>query len=128
MNTLTRDEFVSSVSCLSGSVYYLHQRFAVPMIDPLSSAEETLQRLRIRLAILMEEVGEHARELNQGDLGKAAREIADVAFVAMGTLLVFDAAGREACIEVAEKNDRKTAETHAIDGTSGKLLRRVASP
>ena len=73
----------------------------------------------------MEEVGEHARELNVGALDDAAAEMADVAFVAIGTLLELDALGVSASRQVANKNDKKTPQTHFIEEASGKLVRRT---
>ena len=127
MNTLTRDEFLSTISRIAGSVYDFHERFSVPMVDSPSSPEESLVTLRNRLAFLMEEVGEHAKELNKGNLEDAAIELADVAFVVLGTVLTLDVSGEQACLVVARKNDSKTSETHAIEESSGKLVRRPVS-
>ena len=128
---IARDDFVAALSEMAGSVYDFHQRFDVPRIDR-SPAEQGpssdgLAALRSRLAYLIEETGEHAKELNRGELGDASKEIADVAFVAMGTLLVLDEMGVDACRAVAGKNNAKTVETHAADATSGKLVRRVSA-
>ena len=116
---------------MAGSVYDFHQRFGVARIGRSAAEEgasaEGLAALRSRLAFLIEETGEHARELNRGELGDASKEIADVAFVAMGTLLVLDEMGVDACRAVAGKNNAKTAETHVVDATSGKLVRRVSA-
>ena len=73
----------------------------------------------------MEEVGEHAAELNRAELDLAAEEMADVAFVAMGTLMELNALGASACREVADKNDKKTLQTHMVEPSSGKLVRRT---
>ncbi len=116
---------------MAGSVYDFHQRFEVPRIDrphaEQGPSSDGLAALRSRLAYLVEETGEHAKELNRGELGDASKEIADVAFVAMGTLLVLDEMGVDACRAVAGKNNAKTVETHAVDATSGKLVRRVSA-
>ena len=128
---IARDEFVAALSEMARSVYDFHQRFDVPRIGrPTAEAGPSavgLAALRSRLAFLIEETGEHAKELNRGELGDASKEIADVAFVAMGTLLVLDEMGVDACRAVAGKNNAKTAETHAVDATSGKLVRRVSA-
>ncbi len=128
---IDRDEFVAALSEMAASVYDFHERFAVPRVGRPSAEEGPsaygLAALRSRLAFLIEETGEHARELNRGELGDASKEIADVAFVAMGTLLVLDEMGVDACRAVAGKNDAKTLETHAVDATSGKLVRRVSA-
>ena len=125
--SIARDEFVAALSEMAGSVYDFHQRFGVPRIGrPRAEAgpsADGLATLRSRLAFLIEETGEHAKELNLGQLVDASKEIADVAFVAIGTLLVLDEMGVDACRAVAGKNNAKTVETHAVDATSGKLVR-----
>ena len=122
---VSRDEFVAAVSRLAESVYDFHQRFDVPNINANSASDCAVPRLCARLAFLMEEVGEHARELNIGALDDAASEMADVAFVAIGTLLELDALGVSASRQVANKNDKKTLQTHFIEKASGKLVRRT---
>ncbi len=125
---IARDEFVAALSEMAASVYDFHQRFDVPRIGRPPAEErpsaDGLAALRSRLAFLIEETGEHAKELNRGELGDASKEIADVADVAMGTLLVLDEMGVDACRAVAGKNNAKTVKTHAVDATSGKLVRR----
>ena len=128
---IDRDEFVAALAEMAASVYDFHERFAVPRVGRPPAEEGPaaygLAALRSRLAFLIEETGEHAKELNRGELGDASKEIADVAFVAMGTLLVLDEMGVDACRAVAGKNNAKTAATHAVDATSGKLVRRVSA-
>lgn len=124
MGNLTRDEFTSAMSRLAGSVYDFHQRLGVRHVNSSSSDEEALALLRSRLSILAEELGEHARELNRGNLERARLELADLAFVALGSVLALDAPGTDACLEVACKNDVKTAEDYVILGASGKIVRR----
>ena len=128
---IARDEFLAALSELAASVYDFHQRFDVPRIGRRPAEEgpsaDGLAALRNRLAFLIEETGEHAKELNRGELGDASNEIADVAFVAMGTLLVLDEMGVDACRAVAGMNNAKTAETHAVNATSGKLVRTVST-
>lgn len=122
---VSRDEFTAAVSRLAESVYDFHQRFDIPNINANTSDNCAVPRLCARLAFLMEEVGEHARELNVGALDDAAAEMADVAFVAIGTLLELDALGVSASRQVANKNDKKTLQTHFIEEASGKLVRRT---
>ena len=124
-NSVSREEFVSAVSRLAESVYDFHTRFDIPTINAKFSENDVFPRLCTRLAFLMEETGEHARELNQGALGRAADEMADVAFVAMGTLLEMASLGADACHDVANKNDNKTLDTHMVEPSSGKLVRRT---
>jgi NTP pyrophosphatase (non-canonical NTP hydrolase) len=125
MGNLTRDEFTSAMSRLAGSVYDFHQRLGVQHVDSSSPDEEALSLLRARLSILAEEFGEHARELNRGNLEKARLELADLAFVALGSVLALDTPGTDACLEVACKNDAKAAENFVILAASGKIVRRV---
>ena len=124
---VSREQFVSAISRLAESVYDFHTRFDIPNLNAKSNLNDPFPRLCTRLAFLMEETGEHARELNQGVLDLAADEMADVAFVAMGTLLELDAIGANACHEVANKNDKKTLRTHMVEPSSGKLLRRTSA-
>ena len=122
---VSREDFVSSVSRLAESVYDFHARFHIPILNTKLADDDVFPRLCTRLAFLMEETGEHARELNQGALDRAADEMADVAFVAIGTLLEMDALGAHACHHVANKNDKKTMRTHMVEPSSGKLVRRT---
>ena len=124
-NAVSRADFVSAVSRLAESVYDFHSRFDIPLINAKTAEDDVFPRLCTRLAFLMEETGEHARELNQARLDRAADEMADVAFVAMGTLLEMDALGVQACNDVANKNDNKTLHTHRVEPSSGKLVRRI---
>ena len=122
---LSREQFVSAVSRLAESVYDFHTRFDIPNLNTKPNRGDPFSRLCTRLAFLMEETGEHARELNQGVLDRAADEMADVAFVAMGTLLEMDTVGTNACLDVANKNDKKTLQTHTVEPSSGKLVRKA---
>ena len=125
MSNTTRDDFISSIARIAASVYDFHERFDVPS-DGRANSDDSLSVLRRRLPYLIEETGEHAKELNKGNLWDAALELADVTFVALGSVLMLNACGNEACHAVAAKNDAKTAETHVYDASSGKLVRRVS--
>lgn len=124
MDSISRHDFLDSINRIAGSVYDFHDRFGIPAISVNGSSDAAFDRLRTRLAYLVEESGEHSRELNQGNLVDASVELADIAFVAMGTLLELDDMGARACRSVAIKNDRKTHETHTFDAGSGKLVKR----
>lgn len=122
---ISREEFLTAVSRLAESVYDFHTRFDIPNINAKNTPGDVFSRLCTRLAFLIEETGEHARELNQASLDRAADEMADVAFVAIGTLLEMDSLGANACHIVADKNDKKTLKTHTVEPSSGKLVRRT---
>lgn len=125
VNSVSREDFVSAVSRLAESVYDFHTRFGIPNINAKTAEDDVFPRLCTRLAFLMEEVGEHSRELNQANLDLAADEMADVAFVAIGTLMELNSLGALACRKVADKNDKKTLHTHMVEPSSGKLVRRT---
>ncbi len=121
---VTRTEFVDAIALLAGSVYDFHDRFDIPNLYANRTPDACFERLVARLAFLMEEVGEHSRELNRANLTLAAEEMADVAFVALGTILELDGSGVFACRDVANKNDNKTLQTHTFETSSGKLVKR----
>ena len=124
---VTREEFVAAMALIAESVYDFHSRFGIPMVGAGLSSEQALEELRTRLPYLMEEVGEHARALNNDDLGDALLELADVAFVVAGSVLNMGGLAAASCREVARKNEAKTAATHYLEESSGKVLRRPPS-
>ena len=124
---LTREEFVAAMALIAESVYDFHSRFGIPMVGAGLSPEKALEELRTRLPYLMEEVGEHAKALNNDDLDDALLELADVAFVVAGSVLNMGGLAAASCREVALKNDAKTAATHYLEESSGKVLRRPPS-
>ena len=123
-NAISREEFLAAATRLAASVYDFHARFDIPNLNANSPADCAVPRLCARLAFLMEEVGEHSHDLNVGALDAAASEMADVAFVALGTLLELDTLGAAASHQVANKNDNKTRQTHFVEASSGKLIKR----
>lgn len=125
MNNVSRDEFLSSISRLAASVYDFHERFRRPDEIESPSTAEYLGALRARLPLIVEELGEHSKELNNANLERASLELADVAFVAIGSVLALDTNGTGACHAVAIKNDSKNHNTHVYEESSGKLVRRV---
>lgn len=124
-NPMDKKTFVAAVSRLAESVYDFHARFDIHNFNGKPPADAVFPRLNTRLAFLIEEAGEHAKEVNQGNLEQAAHEMADVAFVAMGTLLEMASLGADSCRQVADKNDKKTPKTHMVEASSGKLLRKT---
>ena len=123
---VTREEFVAAMARIAESVYDFHSRFGLPMVGAGLSPEQGLDALRARLPYLVEEVGEHAKALNNDDLEDALLELADVAFVAAGSVLNMGRLAAASCREVARKNDAKTDATHYLEVSSGKIVRRRA--
>ena len=121
---VTREEFVAAMARIAESVYDFHSRFGLPMVGAGLSPEQGLEALRARLPYLVEEIGEHSKALNNDDLDDALPELADVAFVAAGSVLTAGAPALDACRDVARKNDAKTSDTHYLEESSGKVLRR----
>ena len=120
----SREEFVAAMARIAESVYDFHSRFGLTMVGAGLSSEQGLDALRARLPYLVEEIGEHSKALNNDDLADALLELADVAFVAAGSVLTAGAPALSACREVAAKNDAKTSDTHYLEASSGKVLRR----
>ena len=120
---IERSDFVDAVSRLGDSVYSFHERFGLPTVAH-EGEDVILEALRRRLALLSEEVGEHARELNKGNVGDAVSEAVDIAYVALGTVLVLGNEGRDACYSISDKNDAKTLATHGNRGATGKVVAR----
>lgn len=88
------------------------------------SEEKSLDILRGRLPLLVEELGEFAQDINKGNLRDASLEMADVTFVAIGTMLALNTTGVQSSHAVAQKNDDKTLDTHMVEASSGKLVRK----
>lgn len=118
---IERERFLEGIEAISQSVYDFHDRFDIPAID-LEDTEEALEALRQRLALLIEESGEHAWAVNRGHLDDSIKEAIDITYIALGTVLRLADAGRSACLEVAAKNNAKTAETHGKWSPTGKVV------
>ncbi len=117
--------FSEKVAQLTFSVEKFHERFGVNMLEYFQGADfenDGLLNLQQRLPYLIEELGEFANELNQGNYEKAINELVDVAYVVIGTLELHRIS-ELAIAKVIEKNDKKTDETH-YKAESGKVLRR----
>ena len=125
MPQIPKHEFLSSIGRLAESVYDFHHRFGVMPVDINDGPDLALEVLRKQFLFLMEEAGEHASDLNKGELDKALLELADVAFVALGGVYLSNARGAEACLQVAVKNDKKTHKTHVVEESSGKIIKRA---
>jgi hypothetical protein len=75
MTQIPRQDFLDSVTRIAGSVYDFHSRFGIPAIDINGSSDASFNRLRTRLAYLIEESGEHSKKLNQGNLRDASENL-----------------------------------------------------
>ncbi len=142
-NALTKEDkaFVYSMYELAISLSEFHERFELfrhrLMIPPESVAshgeglvhrptmtvEEQVAHMVKRLPFLVEEIGEHAKELNGNNFELAIDEMIDVVYIAMGTLYTAGETSDAWCASVALKNDRKTLKTHYVSDT-GKVVKR----
>ncbi len=114
-------EFIRAIQTLAVSVDAFHRRFIIPQLD-VDNVDGTLDALRQRLSLLNEEVGEHARALNRGEIDEAVTEAVDVAYIALGTIHRIGAPGLSACYEVARKNDAKSPSAYSKRSATGKVL------
>ena len=53
----------------------------------------------------------------------AVSEAVDIAYVALGTVLVLGIEGRAACYSISDKNDAKTLATHGNRGSTKVVAR-----
>ena len=116
--------YTDNMNTLVDSVYDFHKRFGLEPWDIPYTDDEYLSKLRERLALLMEELGEVAKDLNRGNVMDGVAEVADVAFVALGILYSTGSLGGGAAKAVALKNDAKTHTTHYFDRQTGKIIKR----
>lgn len=105
--------FTRIVEFTAQTIVALHERFDIE-----------LGHHNDRLALLTEEFLEHARECNKGDEDRILEELADVIYVALGTLQLAGDKGSAALRAVALKNSRKTLETHETNPITGKIQRK----
>jgi NTP pyrophosphatase (non-canonical NTP hydrolase) len=126
-NTVSREEFVGSISRMAGEVWDFHNRFEVGsgQFEGRSATEIVANRT----SILDEEFSELAQAIseNEGD-DAVADETADILFVAMGHAEAMGAPGIEGLDRVTDKAAAKTNETHAIRPDTGKVLPRKGKP
>ena len=104
-------DFIMAVRSLAVSVCSFHNRFDLPQVEN-KDTESMLAMLKHRLSLLVEESGEHAQDLNKGNVKDAMEELADVAYIAIGSLRQAGKMGIDAMTRVADKNDKKTSKTH----------------
>ena len=119
-NTVSRDEFVDSVSRMAIEVWDFHNRWGFG--SGMFAGTNPSSVIEARRAILDEEVRELADAVSANDDHEVADESADVLFVAIGHIEAMGQNGLDAVDRVTEKNSRKTPSTHAIRQDTGKLL------
>lgn len=126
-NTLSRQEFVDSVSDMAGEVWDFHNRFGVG--SGQFEGKSPTEIVANRTSILDEEFKELAQAIgeNEGD-DAVADETADILFVAMGHAEAMGSPGVEGLNRVTRKSAAKTNETHAIRPDTGKVLPKVGKP
>ncbi len=111
-------EFVKHITELAQSVVDFHERFDIQHADAVS-----VDNMKFRNQLLMEEVGEVAKALNHSDYKQAVLESVDVAYVALGTLFAHAPESFVHIMEVIRKNFDKDLTTHRLD-EGGKIIRR----
>jgi len=121
---MTKAEFMNAVEALAESLWGFHERFNLPPLPEDTSWRVRMDNLRRRLPILVEETGEVARHIARDEMFETLCESADVAYIALGTLLTHGRQGADAAEEVATKNNRKTYDTHFMS-SNGKLVKRA---
>ena len=126
-NTVSREEFVGSISRMAGEVWDFHNRFEVG--SGQFEGQSATEIVANRTSILDEEFSELAQAIseNEGD-DAVADETADILFVAMGHAEAMGAPGIEGLDRVTDKAAAKTNETHAIRPDTGKVLPRKGKP
>jgi len=112
-----RQQFVRAVADLAASLYDFHERWGFGSFNPRELRDVFAERYRI----LDEEIREFRDEIASDHRRRAAEEIADVLFVALGDAETLADDAITALHIVAAKNRAKTRQTHAI-APSGKLL------
>jgi NTP pyrophosphatase (non-canonical NTP hydrolase) len=126
-NTVSREEFVGSISRMAGEVWDFHNRFGVGSWQ--FEGQSATEIVANRTSILDEEFNELATAIseNEGD-DAVADETADILFVAMGHAEAMGTPGIEGIDRVSNKSAAKTNETHAIRPDTGKILPRKGKP
>ena len=132
--TTSREDFVKNVTTMALSVYDFHERFDVEQISPDDDNEASeeihsamIQAGLFRLNLMMEELGEVASAVNRSEVINMLEEMADVLYVAMGSMLRFGDSGREAVTAVVNKNDLKGYDSYREDPRTGKLV-KIGTP
>jgi NTP pyrophosphatase (non-canonical NTP hydrolase) len=117
---MQREQFIQTVSEMSGQVWDFHERWRFwPFDGPDRPPSRAIAE---RQAILDEEITELGEAVKVNDGEEIANEAADVLFVALGHVLSLREPGLAGMHFVTGKNARKTEETHRVRPDTGKLL------
>ena len=121
---ITKGEYISAVTALASSVWDFHDRFGVEQDEELADVISFVDKYQDRILIQLEELGEFTKDVNRHLISDAREEAADVAYVALGTILTLGEAGKDATYTVVEKNDAKMPGEYVYRaGGSGKIVR-----
>ena len=109
--------FTNAATHMADSVERFHRNFGI------EAGRDGID-YHSRLTLLMEEVGEHANAINKGHpVEEVLKEMADIAYVALGTLEMAGDDGAQAMMQVVDKNNSKTTTTHKLNPNTGKILK-----
>lgn len=100
-----------------------HMRFGIGADKGFLGNPELKKLIQARLNIMVEEVGEVAKDINRDLSGAAIDELADTLFVAIGTMELLSGDGLIAMESVIDKNRKKTVHTHRLDPDTQKVVR-----
>ena len=126
-NTISRREFVDSVTRMAGEVWDFHNRFEVG--SGQFQGQSVTEIIVNRTSILDEEFNELSQAISAKEGDEAvADETADILFVAMGHAEAMGFPGIEGLERVTNKSAAKTNETHAIRPDTGKVIPRKGKP
>lgn len=113
--------YVRSQGLLTMAIEDFHDKFNLPR---LTMDEQTMaEYLTTRLSVIMEELGEVAKEINRGNMEAAIIELGDLLFVVEGTFHTMGLRGDQGLFTVIRKNQAKDPEQYIYDATHGKLIR-----
>ena len=98
-------------------------------IEPAQTDDEeaTLFYLRDRLPMLIEEVGEYAKALNNDNLDNAAYNLGDMLFVILETINILNKYALSRVARVVASNLAKSPNTHVLNTSKTKLIPREIS-
>ena len=117
-----KQTFLRADNDLATSVYDFHERFRVPFLSSISTADDVTNTMSYRIRLQCEELGELSSAVNKEEFEEIFGEAADVLYIALGTILVSSGYGTNACKAVVQKNVKKTKDTHRLSD-SGKVIK-----